>query len=279
MRRLLCLFALAALSFGCVAYNDQCKPLVENPDEKIARLGEVIYMDRPNTRHANNGIGQVVADSFVDVFAPGQAAAGTPPADFAVVNGGSLRAEGVCVTRNVLGNNLEVTRGLLSEILLFANIVQAADLTETEVIAMLEHSAERLFPATATISSPAGSFLQLSKQVSMTVDCSRPARDRVTQLTINGAQVTKPGSDAKRYRVAMSSFILAGNDGYSMLAGLGENPDRRPAQAQRLGGIDSNIAMDYLKRNYGVGGGAPVITTDRARVTFIGCATPTAPTN
>ena len=57
------------LAEGCVAYNDQCAPLVDNPDEKIARLGETVYMDRPNTRHANNAFGQVFAESFVDVLA------------------------------------------------------------------------------------------------------------------------------------------------------------------------------------------------------------------
>ena len=267
------LLAIAAFGFasGCVAYNDQCKPLVDNPDEKIATTGETIYMDRPNTRHANNGFGQVFSESFVEVFAnSGQ------PADFAVLNGGSLRAEGVCVTRNVIGNNTPVTNGLVSEILLFANIVQAADLKETEVVLMFEHSVERLFPSGTTISSPAGSFLQVSKGVNMTVDCSRPAGDRITALTINGAAVTKPGLDTKRYRVAMSSFILAGNDGYTMLAGKGEDPDRRPAQAQKLGGIDSAIAADYLKRTFASGGS---ITTEKTRVNFVNCAVPVPPTN
>jgi 2',3'-cyclic-nucleotide 2'-phosphodiesterase (5'-nucleotidase family) len=272
MRTFTFIAAAFALSSGCVAYNDQCKPLVDNPDERIAKLGEVIYMDRPNTRHANNGMGQVFAESFVDVFSnTGQ------PADFAVLNGGSLRAEGVCVTRNVLGNNLDVTRGLVSEILLFANIVQAADLTEEEVVLMFEHSVERLTPLGSTISAPAGSFLQVSEQVAMTVDCTRPAGDRITALTIGENVIAKPGSTSKRYRAAMSSFILAGNDGYTMLGPkVSENPDRRPAQAQRLGGIDSAIAADYLKRTFT---GGKTITTDRTRVNFVGCAVPVPPSN
>jgi 5'-nucleotidase / UDP-sugar diphosphatase len=271
MRTALAIAVAAALGSGCVAYNDQCKPLVDNPEEKIAKLGEVIYMDRPNTRHANNGMGQVFAESFVEVFANT-----AQPAEFAVLNGGSLRAEGVCVTRNILRNGDDVTRGLVSEILLFANIVQAADLREDEVIAMFEHSVERLFPQGTNISAPAGSFLQVSKQVAMTVDCSRPAQDRITALAINGVAITKPGNPAKRYRTALSSFILAGNDGYTMLAGKGDDPDRRPAQAQKLGGVDSAIAADYLKRTFG---GTGTITTDRARVSFVGCAAPVPPTN
>lgn len=268
MRALAAILA-AALAGGCVAYNDQCVPLVDNPEEKIAKLGETIYMDRPNTRHANNGLGQVFAESFVDVFS------GTAqPADFAILNGGSLRAEGVCVIRNTLPNGMDVTRGLVSEILLFANIVQAADLKEPEVIAMFEHSVERLFRDGTTISSPPGSFLQVSKQVAMTVDCTRPAQDRITSLTIGGVAVAKPGNDAKRYRVAMSSFILAGNDGYTMLAGKGDDPDRRPAQAQKLGGVDSAIAADYVKRTFA---GTGLITTDKTRVNFVNCAAPQPP--
>jgi 2',3'-cyclic-nucleotide 2'-phosphodiesterase (5'-nucleotidase family) len=271
MRRALSIAALWAAASGCVAFNDQCKPLVDNPDEKIARLGETVYMDRPNTRHANNAFGQVFSEAFVDVFANTSA-----PADFGILNGGSLRAEGVCVTRNIITKDTDITRGLVSEILLFSNLIQAADLTEPEILAMFEHSAERLFATGTTISSPAGSFLQVSKQVTMTIDCSRPAQDRVTALTIGGTAITKPGNPNKRYRAAMPSFVLAGNDGYTMLTNVGDDPDRRPAQAQKLGGVDSAIASDYLKRNFA---SPATITTDKSRVNFVNCAVPVPPSN
>lgn len=231
---------------GCVAYNEQCQALVENPNEKVATLAAEIWLDRPNARHAPNALGQGVADAFVDVFA-------TPPskpADFGVLNGGSLRAEGLCgFTRNIIpANTTGLTNGVLHEILLFENLVNAVDLTEDEVMAVFEHSAERLFAVPNPIISPAGSFLQVSKEVELVIDCNLPVNARVVSLKINGRTVQRPGRVNEKWRVALSGFLLGGGDGYTMLSGPGKDPSRNPAQAQRFGGVDSNVAADYLKR-------------------------------
>jgi 2',3'-cyclic-nucleotide 2'-phosphodiesterase (5'-nucleotidase family) len=161
--------------------------------------------------------------------------------------------------------------------MLFENPVQAIDVTEQEVVAMFEHSVERLFTAPAPIVSPAGSFLQVSKEVSMTVDCSRPALDRITALSIGGQAISKPGGQRK-LRMATSSFIIAGGDGYTMLAGKGTDPTRNPSNAQRAGGIDSNIAAAYLKEsafNQTVEAGLKV----EPRVVMMNCSVPTRPSN
>ena len=202
------LIAAFVLGSGCVAYNDQCQPLVDNPTERVAFIarGTELFLDRPNARHANNAIGQAAADGFVWVFS------GTDkPVDFGVVNGGSIRAEGLCVTRNILGSG-PLSNGVLHEIMLFENPVQAIDVSEQEVVAMLEHSVERLFFAPAPIISPAGSFLQVSKEVSMTVDCAQLPGQRITALSIGGQAIAKPGRtiDLKKFRFATSSFIKIG---------------------------------------------------------------------
>lgn len=276
MRHVLLLASLA-LGTGCVAYNDQCQPLVDNPTERVSFIakGTEIFLDRANARHANNAIAQQAADGFAWVFSETD-----KPADFAVVNGGSIRAEGLCITRNILREG-PLSNGVLHEIMLFENPVQAIDLSEQEVIAMLEHSVERLFTAPAPIVSPAGSFLQVSKEVRMTVDCSRSALDRVTALSIGGQAITKPGRliDQRRLRLATSSFLISGGDGYSMLAGKGTDPTRNPTNAQRAGGIDSNIAAAYLKQsdfNTTVEAGFKV---EPARVVLMNCSVPTRPQN
>lgn len=268
--------ALAAAS-GCVAYNDQCAPLVENPGERVAFIarGTELFLDRPNARHANNALGQQAADGFAWVFSETDR-----PVDFAVVNGGSLRAEGLCITRNIVPSG-PLTNGVLHEILLFENSVQAVDLSEQEVVQMFEHSVERLFTAPSAIVSPAGSFLQVSKEVRLTVDCSRPALDRITALSIGGQAITKPGRtiDQRKLRVATSSFIIAGGDGYTMFEGKGTDPTRNPANAQRFGGIDSNIVAAYLKQsefNATVEAGFRV---EPARLTLMNCSVPTRPSN
>jgi 5'-nucleotidase / UDP-sugar diphosphatase len=250
--RLLAL-ALCGLT-GCVAYNEQCQALVENPDEKVANLGAELWLDRPNARHAPNALGQAVADAFVDVF---NSNAMNKRVDFGVLNGGSLRAEGLCgITRNIVAANPTkgLTNGVLHEILLFENLVNAVDLNEEEMVGMLEHSVERLFAVPNPIISPAGSFLQLSGDVQLVIDCSKPPLSRITSLKIKNAagtfvSVDKPYEINVFYRVAMSGFLLGGGDGYSMLVAPGKDPGRFPAQAQRFGGVDSNIAADYLRKN------------------------------
>jgi 5'-nucleotidase/UDP-sugar diphosphatase len=276
MKFVLMLAGLAA-SAGCVAYNDQCQPLVENPNERVAFIakGTELFLDRANARHGNNAVGQQASDAFVWVFSETD-----KPADFGVVNGGSIRAEGLCITRNILASG-PLSNGVLHEIMLFENPVQAIDVSEAEVMAMFEHSVERLFASPTPIVSPAGSFLQVSKEVSMTVDCSRPQLDRVTRLSIGGQVITKPGRsiDQRKLRLATSSFIIAGGDGYSMLAGKGVDPTRNPSNAQRAGGIDSNITAAYLKQsdfNKTVEAGFKV---EPSRVVLTNCAVPVRPSN
>lgn len=266
---------LAVLLAGCVAYNDQCQPLVENPGERVAFIasGTELFLDRPNARHGNNALGQQAADAFAWVFEETE-----QPVAFAVVNGGSLRAEGLCTTRNIVGSG-PLSNGVLHEIMLFENPVQAVDLSEKEVVDMFEHSAERLFAQPAAIVSPAGSFLQVSKEVQLTIDCAQPPLSRVTSIKIDGETLQRPGRpiDQKKFRMASSSFIIAGGDGYTMLANKPNDASLR--NAQRFGGIDSNIVAGYLRQsefNESVERGFRV---EAGRITFINCSVPTRPSN
>ena len=158
---------------------------------------------------------------------------------------------------------------------MFENIVNAVDITEDEVIAVFEHSAERLFPVGTPIASPAGSFLQLSKEVELVIDCSKPPGMRVSSLKIKGEVVERPGRVNKRFRVGLTAFLLGG-DGYTMLAAPGKDPDRNPAQAQRFGGVDSNITADFLRHTYLT---APGLKVDPLRIDMQNCTKATRPLN
>lgn len=271
------LVMLGVLLSDCVAFNDQCVPLVDNPNERVAFVakGTEIWLDRPNARHANNAIGQAEVDALVWVYKDTDR-----PVDFAVVNGGAIRAEGLCVTRNILAAG-PLTNGVLHEILLFDNTVVAADLAEQEVLDMFEHSVERLFVDPNPIALPSGAFLQVSQDVSMAVDCSKPAGSRVMSLSIKGKTVQRPARPLSqvKYRVAMSTYLAGGGDGFSMLAGKGTDPARTPIQAQRYGGIDADITAAYLKQspfNQTVEQGLQV---DTQRVRFTNCSTAVRPSN
>jgi 2',3'-cyclic-nucleotide 2'-phosphodiesterase (5'-nucleotidase family) len=255
--------ATALLLSGCEGFNDQCTALVKNPNDVVVQLASEVLLDRPNARHDNNAIGQAAADAFVDAMSmPGL------PVDFAIVNSGALRAEGICgATRNIVPAG-PLTDQVLHEILLFENIVNAVTLSGQDVRDLFEHSVAQLFAFNTPIVSPAGQFLQVSSSVRMTVDCTRPAGMRVTSLTVNGQPVVQTGT----YRVALSAFLLNGGDGYSMIAMNGSNP----TQAQKLGGIDSNITSEFLKRTYA---GANQTLAKEQRITFapMTCATPSRP--
>ncbi len=268
------LAAALALSFasGCVAYNDPCQPLVDDPQKQIAFLAAEVWLDRPNTRHTNNALGQAAADAFVDVFKDSSS-----PADFGVINGGSLRAEGLCVTRNILPKG-PLTDGVLHEILLFSNLMNAVDLTEDEVWAMFEHSVERLYAAPNPIASPAGQFLQVSQSVALEADCNQAAGSRIVSLSIGGTALHHPGSSGKTFRAALSSYLTGGGDGYTMLQSPAMDPARNPEQAQRLGGLDVNITSDYLQRNFNETLAAG-LKADPARIKLDNCSVPTRPAN
>ncbi|MBL8921840.1 MAG: 5'-nucleotidase C-terminal domain-containing protein [Myxococcaceae bacterium] len=264
---------------GCIAFNDDCQALVDNPNERVAFIakGTEIYLDRPNARHGNNAIAQSAADAFVWVFNSQPDA--TTKVDFGLINGGAVRDQGACVLRTILREG-PLTRGVLGEILPFENVVRVVDLSEQEVFDTLELSVSRLFAAPTPITSPAGGFLQVSREVSMEVDCSRMAGSRITSLRIGSQTITRGmfrPFPATKLRVAIPGFILAGNDGYTLLAGKGDDPSRNPGQAQRFSGIDSRVTMAYLLQsdfNKTVENG---IRVDPMRIRFLNCTTPSRP--
>lgn len=268
--------AVMAMAPGCVAYNEQCVAPIDAPNERVAFVaqGTQIFLDRPNTRHGANALGQAAADAFVDAFSSTAA-----PAQLGLLNGGALRGEGICgASRSILREG-PLTNGVLHEIILFENLVRAVDLTEPELIAALEHSAGRLVLSPAPIVSPAGSFLQVSKEVQLEIDCAKAPGSRLVSLRIGGEAATLPmGRATKRWRVGLPAFLLTGGDGYTMLVTPGSDPDRNPATAQRFGGIDSNVTADYLRRNFNrdVASG---LRLDTGRMTLTNCSVPGPPTN
>lgn len=232
--------ALAALSTGCVDYNEPCKGLTDNPDEVMGYLGQDVYIDKANARHANNAIGQLAADAF-------RAATNNSgrPTELGIINGGGIRAEGLCATRNILPKG-PITNGRLHEILLFNDIVESLDLTKAELKTVMENAVAGLYPHDQDIASPSGSFLQLSQGAHLTVDCTKPPMSRVTGFTLNGVDVLA-APDTQTFRVGLTQFLLQSGDGFDGLRTADQDPTRSPAQANQYGGIDSNLTAEYMK--------------------------------
>jgi 2',3'-cyclic-nucleotide 2'-phosphodiesterase (5'-nucleotidase family) len=248
-RPLLAALAAATLlpGLGCLDYNDPCQPLVDDPSLVLGYLGEDVYLDRPFARHDNNALGQLAADSYQHIEDDSSARAA-----LGIVNGGSIRPEGLCVSRSMLPKG-PLTDGVLHEVLLFENQVVTVNLTEKELVDMFEHSVGGLLPAGQPINSTPGAFLHVSESTSLRVDCEYPRGQRVRELTVGGTLVPLPPrtDNVARYRVAMPSFLLDGGDGYGPIFGnAGNDPARNPVRSQKLGGVDSNIAGAYMKATY-----------------------------
>jgi 2',3'-cyclic-nucleotide 2'-phosphodiesterase (5'-nucleotidase family) len=273
-RALLLLAAALAFGAGCIDYNEPCKGLTENPDEVVAQLGEEVFLDKANVRHANNAIGQAAADAFRD--APNNSGR---PSLLGILNGGALRAEGLCATRNIIPAG-PLTNGRLHEILLFNDIVESLDLKPSELMKVMEGAVKGLYPGDQEIASPSGSFLQLSSGAHLEVDCSQPAGSRVQAFQIGELDVKAAAqTDTTTIRVALVDFLLQSGDGFEDLRGADQDPSRNPAQANESGGIDSNLTADYMRAHFL--GGSP-LTVDDSRVVWTDagvktCATPGRP--
>lgn len=277
MSRSLTAAILAAVALapglGCLQYNDPCRPLVDDPDAVIGYLAQDVFLDKPYARHDNHALGQLAADAFRHAEDGSKA-----PAELGIINGGSLRAEGLCVTRTVLPKG-PLKNGLLHEVLLFENAVVTVDLTEQQLVAMFEHSVEGLSPEGQPIASPTGAFLQVSEGTTLTVDCAQLPGHRVVGLQVNARTVPLPPrtDESIRYRVAMSDFLLRGGDGYdAVFKDAATDLSRNPVTATRAEGkaTDANLTEAYMRAKH------PTETQalqEAGRVVFKNCARPVRP--
>ncbi|AKJ02986.1 5'-nucleotidase-like protein [Archangium gephyra] len=258
---------------GCLQYNDQCQPLVADPESTLGYLGEDVFLDRPYARHDNNALGQLAADAFRHAEDASKA-----PAELGIINGGSLRAEGLCVTRTSIPKG-PLKNGLLHEVLLFENSVVTVNLTEQQLVAMFEHAAAGLYLEGQPILFPSGAFLHVSEGTSVRVDCSRPVGSRVVGLQVNARAVPLPArADASIvYRVAMPDFLLEGGDGYDTIFGdAATDLSRNPVTASTAEGkaTDANLAEAHMRSNHSTENRA---LREAGRIIFENCARPARP--
>ena len=272
------LLALVAAmpGLGCLAYNDECQAVVDNPREVIGHLDEDVFIDKANARHANNALGQMAADSFL--HSQDRTAA---PAVFGIINGGGIRAEGVCITRETLLAG-PLKKGVLHEALPFDNLVLAVNLQRQELRKLMEQSVSALLREDQPITNPSGDFLDIAGG-HMTVDCSKAGgiscvvgqTCRVTALEVGGRDVLA-GNPEEPFRVALSRFVLTSGEN-GLLAGMDSDLTRNPVFAAEQGGIDSRLAEQYMRDHYDKRQGQPGLKVDPTRILLNHCAVPSRP--
>jgi 2',3'-cyclic-nucleotide 2'-phosphodiesterase (5'-nucleotidase family) len=196
------------------------------------------------------------------------------PAELGVINGGAIRAEGLCITRTSLPKG-PLTDGVLHEVILFENRLVTVDLTEQQLLDMMEHAVGSLFPAGQPIATTFGGFLHVSESTTVRVDCERPKGQRIVAMTVGTRVVQRPARADVFYRLAAPDFLLDGGDGYGPIFGNAtKDPARNPVQSRKLGGVDSNIAAAYMKAAYS-SEARPL--KESPRIVFENCALPPRP--
>ena len=132
-----------------------------------------------------------------------------------------------------------LTRGDVLTELPFGNTTVLVEITGADVLAALENGVSQ-------IEDGAGRFAQVSG-LSYVFDPAAPAGQRIVSVTVGGA----PLDQGRRYKVATNNFLLAGGDGYSMLANGSVLIDGD------AGTLMASMVMEYI---FGLNGVLPDVT-------------------
>lgn len=169
-----------------------------------------IELDR-GQRGEDSIIAQIIADAQLEATRKVGAVA-------AFMNSGGIRA-------SIPAG--EITYGVAIEVQPFNNTLVVLDLTGQELIEALEHG------------SRGAGFLHPSRGVTLTIDYTRPAGQRIQNFAINGEEV-RPD---QIYRITFNSFIAAGGDAHEVLrdSSTGERID--------TGLLDIDALVEFFRVN------------------------------
>ncbi|MBR4905100.1 MAG: bifunctional metallophosphatase/5'-nucleotidase [Selenomonadaceae bacterium] len=158
-------------------------------NEVVAHSDKQLSSYRLLVRRNESELGNLAADAF-------RWAAKT---DIGVCNGGDLRYDLPAG---------DLTRRDIMAIFPFGNTLRIAEIDGKTIRAMLEHSVE-FYPASF------GGFFNVSG-MTFSYDPSQPGGSRVKEIFVDG----QPLDENKIYTIALTDFMTAGGDDYTMLAGL-----------------------------------------------------------
>lgn len=133
----------------------------------------------------------------------------------------------------------KITTGDIYNVLPFPNNIDLIEIKGSTLRKILELSMEKYDP---NHYDPPGNFLQLSG-IYVTYDTSLPSNHRIVSLkTGKTLKVATLVEDDKIYKVATSSFLAEGGDGYSMIP-------RERVSRENLGLLDKDLLTTYIKQN------------------------------
>lgn len=186
----------------------------------VGKTAVALEGKREIVRTSQTNLGTLIANAMLYVTG----------ADVALMNGGGIRD-------SIPAG--DITKKQIFTVQPFGNYIQTGKVKGSEFKAILENGVGKL-PA------PDGRFPHLAN-LTYTLDASKPAGDRVSNIMIGG----KPVDPDKEYVLATLNFIFNGGDDYRMLVGKAQNDFPSDAEvfikyAQYLGTI-TNDNMVYKK--------------------------------
>ncbi len=185
------------------AVVDECADeLEERLSEVVATTTVLLDGEREQIRTQETNLGNLICDIIRDYA----------KADVCVWNGGGIRASIAAGP---------ITVGDILTVLPFGNIVANKEVSGEELRKVLEFN--------ASLQRPSGGFLQVS---GLTMEING---NTLGKVTVAG----QPLDPNKTYTLAASEFMLAGGDGYSMLA--------TGAEPTYLGYSESAVVLEALR--------------------------------
>lgn len=151
----------------------------------IGEAKEELVGVRGIVRTGESNLGQLATDAIKDLT----------KADVVIVNGGGIRA-------SIPAGN--ITSGDMVTVFPFGNTIMVKEIKGSDIVAALEYGTNE-YP------NEKGAFPHVAG-VTFTVDPSKPAGERVSDVKIAGVAVDMD----KLYSVAINDFMAAGGDGYEM---------------------------------------------------------------
>jgi 2',3'-cyclic-nucleotide 2'-phosphodiesterase (5'-nucleotidase family) len=256
VRRALIGLLLVAPALGsCIQYNEDCSPLIANPEQVVGELAQDVDITKNTVRTTNDIFGQLVAESY------SAAPDGGFLAQVGMENSGDIRSSGECESFDTLPAG-PVERTTMAQVLPFNDNVGAITVDPLTLKRIFEHSVAGLVNSTTVVpNTPSGQFLQIAG-VLVSVDCTLPAEappvdgQRVTQIVLVDAHEQPGGLEvydadagfvsSAPIRIATNSFILSGEDGYSMISAL----DAGAIDAVALPGLTFEVASAWFAQQY-----------------------------
>jgi 5'-nucleotidase len=162
---------------------------------------------REHVRAGETNLGNLATDAFRHITG----------ADVAITNGGGIRAS------IEIG---DITKKDIVTVFPFGNYVVTKKVTGEALLKALEQGASA-YP------EPLGAFLQVSG-ITFSIDATKPAGSRVLNAKVNGTALDPKAE----YLLATNDFVVAGGDGYTMLADF--------EVANEFGSME-DVLIDYLK--------------------------------